>query len=99
MFNKMLKHLAVLQADMAISLLPEKTSGTFKTAADLNNAIKKREQLMEHAKIMCNWIYQKVELNHADIKSHCSKFNFNLSLFQDEIGNTKESIDIFSNNS
>ena len=42
-FNKMLKHLAVLQADMAISLLPEKTSGTFKNTSDLNNAIKKRE--------------------------------------------------------
>ena len=54
----MLKHLSVLQADMAMSLLPEKTSGAFKTAADLNNSIKKREQLLDHAQIMCNWIYK-----------------------------------------
>ena len=56
-----LKHMCVLQSDIAMAIVPSKTAGKFSNQADLNNSLKNREKLLDHAKIICKWIYKKSE--------------------------------------
>lgn len=53
-----LKHIAVLSADIATSMVPKKLSGKFQNVNDLNNHINRRETLVQNAKILTNWIYK-----------------------------------------
>ena len=54
-----LKHLVVLSADIAMTMVPQKLSGKFANINDLNNNIHRRENLVKNAKILTNWIYKK----------------------------------------
>ena len=52
-----LRLMSVLQAELAMSLCPQKTSGGFQNVGDLNNSIKQREKLLNHAKLLCKWMF------------------------------------------
>ena len=62
LLNVKLKHVSVLQAEMAEQLIPPKVSSNFKDAQDLKASNIKKEKLSKQAKIICNWIY-KTPLN------------------------------------
>lgn len=95
-----LKHMSVLQAEIAMSLLPAKTSGTFQNVTDLNNSIKAREKLLGHAKLLCKWMYKKPRL-HGEGQRMRSVTNRAKDSWRksDELAFTKDSIDYLSNTS
>ena len=44
-----------------MTIVPEKTSGKFTNINQLNGSIHRREKLVQHAKIMTNWIYKRAK--------------------------------------
>ena len=98
-FDEKLKHMSVLQAEIATSLVPTKTSGTFQNVADLNNSIKNREKLLDHAKIFCKWMYRKPLQRAVNLKEKEGKVNRVKDSWRksDEPALTKDSIEYLSN--
>lgn len=56
--DEKLRHLSVLQAEIAMSLVPAK-GGAFQNVTELSSSLKKRERLLGHAKLLCKWIYKR----------------------------------------
>ena len=51
-----IKHLSVYASELCKLVLPEKQSGKFTNQQELQCSIRKREELVEEAKIMNKWI-------------------------------------------
>ena len=56
--DEKMRYLSVLQAEMAHSIVPPKKGGLFKNQEYLNNTLERRQKLLDHANILCGWIYK-----------------------------------------
>lgn len=99
-----LKHMSVLSADIALTMVPQKLSGKFANVNDLNKNIQRRENLVHNAKILTNWIYKKRPQNNM-FYSQITTTTINppplgshgVSLH--DLGVTKDSLEFFSQGS
>ena len=66
--NLKLKHISVLQSELANIIAPSKHAGNFKSEDDIKDSLKQREKLSKQAKIVCNWIY-KEPINDKNFES------------------------------
>ena len=74
--NRKLKHMSVFTQEVANIIVPAKQSGKFKNGNDLNNSLRKREQLVKYGNHMCNWIFTTTGADGGAISKNKAKVRY-----------------------